>query len=195
MSAPFGHTIVPSSSSTRTCRKSSGSLRSGSKHRPPELALEIDFPLRAVLEGKSKHEPGERLHRADAGDRRPRTHANGSIVASGWRALAFSQFASSSERWSDAHSRTSRRARGGALRRAARASRSRSAPGIRRRRRGSAGDRGLGLTSKPSCSLASRQSERACADRAHRGRGGRCLGASPGARVDRHVDRHDLSGS
>ena len=59
-------TIVPSSSSTRTCRKSCGSWRSGSNTGSPQFGFEVDFAALAVVEPDPEDEAFQRFDRMDA---------------------------------------------------------------------------------------------------------------------------------
>lgn len=142
MSAAFGHTIVPSSSSTRTPRKSPDSR--GAARRPaPTAGLEINLALATVLEGQSEYEVVKRLDGAKSSS--SRAHGNGSIVPSGSRSRARPRFELvPMERCPSADERERTQA---TRQKAARASRSLSAPGTRRRPRGPAVGSGRGSTS------------------------------------------------
>lgn len=111
MSAPFGHTIVPSSSSTHHLAEQIQIRTQGLKNRAPELPFEIDLAFRAVVEREPHGEPVERFGGDDAGGLH--CHGNGGIVSSGSRARALARFPSSSVRCSIAHSLTSLSALGG----------------------------------------------------------------------------------
>jgi hypothetical protein len=112
-SAPFGHTIVPSSSSSSTFAKKSASRR-GSKtprHGQADRSSSPSTPSSNTSANGGRQAP----RRQSRGSARPcpSSYGRGGMRSSGCPSLANRQSASSSSRWRVAHSRTSRNARSG----------------------------------------------------------------------------------